>query len=287
MYRKLPRREFLLAMGAATILPACGRNDFSISMINSVTSDLPFELFSAPGVHAISAWEELSQKYSGSASAVVLGPADELEFLGDKTVMDSFGSPDSILAKASDVSFPSDFRVHLKDQMEEMLDGFKDDPTWQSFFEDSGEFGLAADLPIGDWPNEPVDAANEIGLSVATDWETGRPYDEVFIGLFPTPDWTEIPAYVPFGGWNACPMPEWHVAALRHWRDDRGARLIGLGHDTMNLRIQARPDSRDVSLRVAREQYDYCSDIVDQGVGSIAALAHVLMASDWWYFWWD
>lgn len=287
MSRTIQRREFLVAVGAAAILPACGRAKFSTDMINQVSSDLPFEVFSAPGEHAIGAWEELSVRYSGSASPVVLGPREELEFLGDSWVMDSFGSPESILTKASSINFPSGFRAHLEQQMQALIDRSKNGPEWQSLLEDSGEIGLAEDLPTGEWPNEPVNQSNELGLSVATNWETGRAHDEVLIGLFPTVDWTEIPAYMPFGGWNACPFPEWHVAALRHWRDDRGAQLIGLGHDTMNLRVKTRPESRDEALRVAREQYDYCSDIVEQGVGSIAALAHELMASDWWYFWWD
>jgi len=287
MFKKTTRRDFLLAAGAAIVLPACSREKFSADMISKVTSDLPFELFRVSGMHALQAWEEMSQRYAGTAAAVVLGPEEELEYLRGSWAMDSFGSPESILAKTGDIDFPSGFRAHLRTQMEEMLDQFKDDPQWQSLFENVGEFGLAEDLPTGDWPDGPIDPANELGLSLATSWETGQPHDEVLIGVFPTADWTEIPAYLPFGGWNACPLPEWHVEALRYWRDKWGARLVGLGHDTMNLRVQTKPKSRDEAIELAMEQYDYCADIVDQGVGDIATLAHQLMASDWWYFWWD
>ena len=38
---------------------------------------------------------------------------------------------------------------------------------------------------------------------------------------------------------------------------------------------------------LALEQYAYCNDIVDQGVGTIGALADGLMKSHNWYFWWD
>jgi hypothetical protein len=38
---------------------------------------------------------------------------------------------------------------------------------------------------------------------------------------------------------------------------------------------------------LAREQYLYCGDIVDQGTGTLSRLATALMADDWWYFWWD
>jgi hypothetical protein len=40
-------------------------------------------------------------------------------------------------------------------------------------------------------------------------------------------------------------------------------------------------------MAVAREQYAYCPDIVDQGVGSIGELAAEHVCSPSWYFWWD
>ena len=143
------------------------------------------------------------------------------------------------------------------------------------------------DIPIGDWPSEPVNPKDLEGLSIANNWETGRPYGEVLVAVVPTSDSTAIPAYLAFGGWNECPPPEWHVAALRYWRDNWGAQLVALSHDVMELRVQKRPRTKHEAIALAREQYDFCTDIVDQGVGEIAILAHFLMASDWWYFWWD
>jgi hypothetical protein len=55
----------------------------------------------------------------------------------------------------------------------------------------------------------------------------------------------------------------------------------------MNLTVARKPQSRDEAIALAREQYAYCADIVDQGVGTISQLAKDLMAYDWWYFWWD
>jgi hypothetical protein len=40
-------------------------------------------------------------------------------------------------------------------------------------------------------------------------------------------------------------------------------------------------------MALAWEQYWYCLDIVDQGVGSVSALAATLLNSTYWYFWWD
>ena len=55
----------------------------------------------------------------------------------------------------------------------------------------------------------------------------------------------------------------------------------------MNIRVERRPGTRDEALNLAREQYAYCNDIVDQGVGTLSTLAAELTAHDWWYFWWD
>lgn len=269
------------------LLSACGRKEFTADMVKKVEAELPFELFSAPGSQALSAFDWLNQRYAGSASAVILGPNEELEYLGDRRFVPEFGTPESLLDKAGALEFPAGYRRHLRNQMSEMLQQFKDDPILQSLIESSGEIGLAEDMPTGDWPSELISPSDTQGLTLATSWETGRPYKEVLLGVFPSSDPTEIPAYLPFGGWNACPMPEWHVAALRYWREKWGARLIGISHDVLELRVEQRPKTRDAAIALAQEQYDYCADIVDQGVGDIATLAQYLMVSDWWYFWWD
>ena len=41
------------------------------------------------------------------------------------------------------------------------------------------------------------------------------------------------------------------------------------------------------AMEAALEQYFFCADIVDQGVGTIGTLADVLAKSKYWYFWWD
>jgi hypothetical protein len=138
--------------------------------------------------------------------------------------------------------------------------------------------------PLGDWPAQ-AESASE--LSVALDRRSGGFLRKAHIALIPTDDWTTIPAYLRWGGWNACPHPEYHVAALRSWRDRFGAELVGLSHDTMNLRAAHPPASREDALDLAREQYVYCPDNVDQGVGTLGAFAAYLMGNTWWDFWWD
>ena len=137
---------------------------------------------------------------------------------------------------------------------------------------------------IGEWPSEqPLST----GLTIATDILTEKPAPKVDIALIPPDDWTHIPAYLRWGNWNDCPPPEMHVAALRSWRDRYGIELVGLSSDTMNLRATTRPATRPEALALAREQYAYCTDIIDQGVQTYSTLAASLSSDDWWYFWWD
>jgi hypothetical protein len=138
--------------------------------------------------------------------------------------------------------------------------------------------------PLGEWPATPNPSA---GLSVAHNLLTRKPLPKVYIGLAPTDDWTAIPAFLRWGGWNDCPRAEYHIAALRTWRDRYGAELVGINSDTINLRVATKPKTREEALALAREQYIYCADSIDQGVGTLSALAADLMADDWWYFWWD
>ena len=75
------------------------------------------------------------------------------------------------------------------------------------------------------------------------------------------------------------------LGSLSRISSDRGAAMHR--HDVMNIRVQRKPDTRAAALDLAREHYVYCSDIVDQGAGTLSALAAALMENDWWYFWWD
>jgi hypothetical protein len=95
------------------------------------------------------------------------------------------------------------------------------------------------------------------------------------------------PAHLHWGSWNACPAPQYHAAALRYWRDAHGAELVGLGSDTIDLKVPRKPTTRDEAIELARIHYAYCADIVDQGTGSYSVLAAELMAHDWWFLWWD
>jgi len=233
---------------------------------------LTYEHITVPGEHALAEWQQL--KDAGRGWPVVVGGDEDLERIADQFSMGdpnvagvslpemSVRPPSQILEAANNIRFPNDL---LK---------------WPGAYQPE-------DLrsPLGEWPTK-VDAGGP-GLSVARDLVSGRFHEKVHILVLPTKNGWEVPAYLRWGDWNACPPPEYHVAALHDWHNRFGADLVGINGDTMNVKVQNGPKDREKALALARDMYGYSPDIVDQGVGSIAALAAELMASPWWYLWWD
>jgi Domain of unknown function (DUF4253) len=264
----------------------------------------PFERVGTAGDQALAAWEQL--KTAGRGVPIVLGDDRSVATLMDAL---SPAPPNKrtvaeILAAAEGLRHPEDLsarraleETRARESLLRLLESKPDALPKMSVMDADGnrrvltpEETRAAMLrpreppPIGEWP---VAVAPAPGLSVAVDVLSKRPLQKVHIALVPTDDWTTIPAHLRWGGWNDCPDSEYHVAALRSWRDRFGAELVGLDFETMNLRVTRPPRTRPEALELAREQYVYCNDIVDQGVGTLRELAASLMASDWWYFWWD
>ncbi|GAA0931899.1 DUF4253 domain-containing protein [Virgisporangium aurantiacum] len=81
--------------------------------------------------------------------------------------------------------------------------------------------------------------------------------------------------------------PALHVAVLKQWHERFGAELVGLGRDVIELRVPHPPTDPAEILAVAEQQYWYCPDVVDQGVGTLDGLMAVQVPARSWYFWWD
>ena len=268
----------------------------------------PYELIEVNGDQALIKWKEL--KGAGRGTPVVIGG----EASGLRNLFESFAPPSpnfpsppsaqETLAKAAQIRWPDDFIAQRKADAAEADATFRkqlaENPNMPlpavvmrdadghshtlSREETLAELEMSHEPETGDWPAQPDGSP---GLTVASDILKGTPLPKVYIALIPTDDWTAIPAYLHWGGWNECPVPEYHVAALRSWRDRYGVELVGLAFDTLNLTATRPPHTREDALALAKEQYVYCADIIDQGVETYSALAATLMANDWWFFWWD
>lgn len=116
---------------------------------------------------------------------------------------------------------------------------------------------------------------------------TRKPRQNLFIMLVPTTRGYEVPAILNWGDFNSCPRAEEHVAILRYWHERFGTDVVAMDGATLELLPARSPAEGEESLAVAIEQYLYCPDIVDQGVGSVDALAYSLAKGPMWFFWWD
>jgi hypothetical protein len=117
---------------------------------------------------------------------------------------------------------------------------------------------------------------------IVADVET--PY---YVALVDTINSWEVPAYLSFGDWNACPPPQNHVALHQHWHERFGVEIVFAAHDTIMCRVARPPATETEAMALARDQMMYCEDIVTQGVDTIAALAGSLLDDPMWFFWWD
>jgi hypothetical protein len=138
-----------------------------------------------------------------------------------------------------------------------------------------------------DWP---YDVAPDDSLQALQTWDPdvgSRELDSVFILLVHADHSWEVPAKLLYGGWNECPVPQVHVGFLKRWFGLHDAEIISIGRATIEMRVGKPPVSRDEALELAREQFVYCPDCVDQGAGSVPSLAAELLNGRIWHFWWD
>ena len=73
----------------------------------------------------------------------------------------------------------------------------------------------------------------------------------------PTDDPADIPAYLPFGGWNDCPNAETRLAFTHYWREKYGAIPAALdGADCLEFLVE-RPVTDRSGRKVAVEQFAF------------------------------
>lgn len=96
----------------------------------------------------------------------------------------------------------------------------------------------------------------------------------------------EVFAWLPFGGWNECPDEIELMSVAKYWYECYKAVPATMSSDVLEFCVPC-PVHKEECRQLAFEQYAFCPDIVDQGVGSVKALEKMLSKSTVWFFWWD
>jgi hypothetical protein len=135
----------------------------------------------------------------------------------------------------------------------------------------------------GEWP----EWIEELGIVTHLESDSCAPKAKVLIGLLKVGSPWEAFAHLNWGGWNDCPWAAEHCAIHRTWAEQYGAEVVSITGDVVQCLVARPPQTREAGLELARQQYIYCPDIVDQGTKSIARLAMSLIDARYWYFWWD
>ena len=130
-------------------------------------------------------------------------------------------------------------------------------------------------------------AGGEVNDSFSGYWDyfTKKTYP-LILAEIPVKNPWEVFAYLPFGGWNECPDTPEQMAVAKYWFELYGAMPAVLTHDVLEYELP-QPVGTEKALELAKEQYAFCADIVDQGVETVGVLADMLAKSKVWYFWWD
>lgn len=117
---------------------------------------------------------------------------------------------------------------------------------------------------------------------------SGDKTEEVALYYIPTANPWEVPAYIPFGGFNECPSPKTMVSVCKYWYEKYKAIPTTISGDIMEFTVD-NPVERDESVNLAKEHYAFCPDRVDQGTMTytLSELADTLSYAEKWYFWWD
>ncbi len=248
-------------------------------------ADFPYPLVPVAAGSALQEWRRLRELWIAEGCLPVL--------VGDGEIVDatqeviSSGDPDEILRDAAAIA-ADEFFARRRRELQESSEPFGDEPEAAGTTELEPEEFRDADgllVPIGSW--EP---------SLATRHDPGvfwagraRPPARrlVYLAKIPTARSWKIPAYLSFGGWNECPGAEDHVAVHRRWNEKYGAEVFSVAGDVVECWVARPPGDRAACEALAREQYLYCNDIVDQGTQTLLALAGALKDADAWFFWWD
>jgi ankyrin repeat protein len=104
------------------------------------------------------------------------------------------------------------------------------------------------------------------------------------LSLLPTKDFTDLIRVFQTNGANYDLMPADIAKWLQKLSSQQPFVITGAGWDWLEGRFTTEIKS---SRKLAHQLYEFCPDIVDQGVGSVKDLARLLEKDGYFFFWWD
>lgn len=253
------RREATPGVGPAT--PAVGAMP-ATHVLGTTGSGVEVRGFQAPAAELVSWWHRLRAEHPESGLWPVLLGSELGDLSAALTPESRDGYDDAAELRRAEAMTP----VALQALRAERSAAYGDD-------DDPGE-APRADLPRTVHRNPP-------SFTVAE--------DDGLVALVPAAHGWQVPVVLGWeGGVNYDMEPVDHGVVLRDWHERFGAELVSLSSDqVLELLVHRPPADPAEALAVAREQYAYCSDVVDQGVGTLTELAEQQVGSSSWYFWWD
>jgi hypothetical protein len=221
----------------------------------------PFKVHQVPGSEALAKLTELET--AGEGFLVILGDAEKFERVAETFEMNDAQSTEALIDLARGIDAARWFEER-----------HASDPEYYEIEE-------------AEWPDTDSDPGTVEDLTSHRDLLTGALLSNVHIAMIPAAEAWMVPCYLRIGGWNECPNAEEHAAIFKYWGEKYGARVVCIGDDVIEMIVTRPPTTREDALALAKEQYLYCADIVQQGTESIEVLAAGLLNSRVWYFWWD
>ena len=171
----------------------------------------------------------------------------------------------------------------LRRVMDDGEDTSEDDPDDFNLNELVDEF-MGSDFLPDEEPEDDAPILSALLCYELQDEEQG----EMLLLQIPTDDPADIPAYLPFGGWNDCPNAETQLAFTHYWREKYGAIPAALDNaDCLEFLVERPVTDPLEAKKVAVEQFAFCSDLPFQVFEDFEQLTEFIHQSRQWYFWWD
>jgi len=251
---------------------------------DSLLDAFPYPIVAVKGPEAFQEWQSLRSK---EGTPIILGSSEEVQAIltaFDPSSAEFYDPLEVSLVKANAHRHPASLYEHRKAEHQLFVEDLREDGSdWATEMAETDPLAIPEEY-WGEWPDLDPQPNR---LTSLDHWETGLPPDTVYITILPTNNAWEAPIYLRFGAWNANPPPDIHAAAFRSWAREFNAVPVVMQSNAVEMYVESPPIGRAPASALARQQYIYCNDIVDQGSGDMSVLAAMLDQGKFWYFWWD